>query len=129
MGEIAKKGRGHSVIKIGSRISVPNDYFENCTREEKYLGTVIKFAGVENEFITVQWSINGLMSLFEFSDVSLGANSELKSKFQIRITLAADYVSDEEKDNNENDDHDGEQDVDLSVDNVPTKLPIRKTES
>ena len=40
--------------------------------------------------------------------------------------MAADYVSDEEKDNNENDDHDEEQDVDLSVDNVPTKLPIRK---
>ena len=66
------------------------------------------------------------MSLREFSDVSLEANSELKPKFQIRITLAGDYVSDKEKDNNENDDHDEEQDVDLSVDNVPTKLPIRK---
>ena len=57
-----------------------------------------------------------------FSDVSLEANSELKPKFQIRITLAADYVSDEEKDNNGNDDHGEEQDVD----NVPIKLPIRK---
>ena len=66
------------------------------------------------------------MSLSEFSDVSLEANSKLKPKFQMRITLAADYVSDEEKDSNENDDHDDEQDVDLSVDNAPTKLPIRK---
>ena len=65
------------------------------------------------------------MSLREFSDVSLEANSELKPKFQMRITLAGDYVSDKEKDNNEND-HDEEQDVDLSVDNVPIKLPIRK---
>ena len=126
MAEIAKKGRGHSAIKIGSRISVPNNYFEDCTREEKYMGTVIKFAGVDNEFIKVQWDVDGSMSLCEFSDVSLEANSELKPKFQMRITLAADYVSDEEKDNNENDDHDEEQDVDLSVDNVPTKLPIRK---
>ena len=61
------------------------------------------------------------MSLCEFSDVSLEANSELKPKFQMRITLAGDYVSDKEKDNNEND-RDEEQDVDLSVDNVPTKL-------
>ena len=90
------------------------------------MGTVIKFAGVDNEFIKVQWDVDGSMSLCEFSDVSLEANSELKPKFQMRITLAADYVSDEEKDNNENDDHDEEQDVDLSVDNVPTKLPIRK---
>ena len=50
MAEIVKKGRGHTAIKIGSRISVPNDYFEDCTREEKYMGTVIKFAGVGNEF-------------------------------------------------------------------------------
>ena len=86
------------------------------------MGTVIKFAGVDNEFIKVQWDVDGSMSLSEFSDVSLEANSKLKPKFQMRITLAADYVSDEEKDKNENDDHDEEQDVDLSVDNVPTKL-------
>ena len=90
------------------------------------MGTVIKFAGVDNEFIKVQWDVDGSMSLCELSDVSLEANSELKPKFQMRITLAADYVSDEEKDKYENDDHDEEQDVDLSVDNVPTKLPIRK---
>ena len=125
MAEIAKKGRGHSAIKIGSRISVPNDYFEDCTREEKYMRTVIKFAGVVNELIKVQWDADGSMSC-EFSDVSLEANSKLKPKFQMRITLAADYVGDGEKDNNENDDHDEEQNVDLSVDNVPTKLPIRK---
>ena len=90
------------------------------------MGTVIKFAGVDNEFIKVQWDVDGSMSLCELSDVSLEANSELKLKFQMRITLAADYVSDEEKDKNENDDHDEEQDVDLSVDNVPNKSPIRK---
>ena len=66
------------------------------------------------------------MSLCEFSDVSLETNSGLKPKLQMRITMAADYVSDEEKDNNENDDYDEEQDDDLSVDNVPTKSPIRK---
>ena len=90
------------------------------------MATVIKFAGVDNEFIKVQWDVDGSMSLCEFSDVSLVANSELKLKFQMRIALAADYVSDEEKDKNENDYHDEEQDVDLSVDNVPNKLPIRK---
>ena len=93
------------------------------------MGTVIKFAGVDNEFIKVQWDVDSSMSLCEFSDVSLEANSELKPKFQMRITLAADYVSDEEKDNNENDDYDEEQDVDLSVDNVPTKLPVTKREA
>ena len=56
----------------------------------------------------MQWDVDGSMSLSEFSDVSLEANSKLKPKFQMRITLAADYVSDEEKDSNENDDHDDE---------------------
>ena len=93
------------------------------------MGTAIKFAGVDNEFIKVRWNVDGSVSLCEFSDVSLEANSELKPKFQMKITLAADYVSDEEKDNNENDDHGEEQDVDLSVDNVPNKLPIRKGEA
>ena len=90
------------------------------------MGTVTKFAGVDNEFIKVQWDVDSSMSLCEFSDVSLEANSGLKPKFQMRITMAADYVSDEEKDNNENDDYDEEQDDDLSVDNVPTKSLIRK---
>lgn len=38
MAEIAKKGRGHSAIKIGSRISVPNDYFEDCSTREEIWG-------------------------------------------------------------------------------------------
>ena len=33
MAEIAKKGRDRSAIKKGSRISVRNNYFEDCTRE------------------------------------------------------------------------------------------------
>ena len=63
MAEIAKKGRGHSAIKIGSRTSQPNNYFEDCAREEKYMGTVIKFSGVDNEFIKVQWDVDGSLSL------------------------------------------------------------------
>ena len=35
MAEIAKKGRGHPAIKIGSRISVPNDYFGTIAQEKK----------------------------------------------------------------------------------------------
>lgn len=131
MAEIAKKGRGHSTIKIGSRVSVPKEFFYDNTREEKYMGTVIKFAGVDNNFIKVQWDVDGSMSLCEFNEVSLEANIEPKAKFQMRITLAADsHISDEDAGNNDNVDHGEdwakEQDVDLSVNNVPTKLPIRK---
>ena len=93
-------------------------------QDEKNIWGLIKF--VDNEFIKVQWDVDGSITLCEISDVSLKANSELKPKFQIRITLAADYVSDEEKDNKEYGDRDEEQDVNLSIDNVPTKLPIRK---
>ena len=38
------------------------------------MGAVIKFAGVDNEFIKVQWDVYGSMSLCEFTDVSLEAN-------------------------------------------------------
>ena len=48
-----EKGRGHSAIKIGSRISVSKDSFDYNTREERYLLTAIKMAGVYNDFIKV----------------------------------------------------------------------------
>ena len=38
MAETAKKRKDNSAIKLGSRISVSKYYFDNNTRQERYLG-------------------------------------------------------------------------------------------
>ena len=51
MAEKAKLRRTEKSLKVGSRVSVEPDFFSDKDRRQRYMGTVTKWVGIDNEML------------------------------------------------------------------------------
>ena len=85
MTEKAKLRRTEKSLKVGSRVSVGPDFFGDKDRRQRYIGTVRKWVGVDNEMLKVEWDEDGSFTINSQGDLTLEGPE--KTKFTLRIAL------------------------------------------
>ena len=85
MAEKAKLRRTEKSLKVGSRVSVGPDFFGDKDRRQRYMGSVRKWVGIDNEMLKVEWDEDGSFTINSQGDLTLEGPE--KTKFTLHIAL------------------------------------------